>query len=98
MNAFFTSKRGQSSLPRGVSRVGSKFLAAIQVDGRKLGLGRFLTVEDAYEAYVKAKNDEARKLAEKYQDEIDSRVYARLSDFDFETSFSKLLEGVGSER
>ena len=39
----------------GVTRVGKRFMATIQVDGRKIHIGTFDTPEQAHEAYLAAK-------------------------------------------
>ena len=92
VNSFFTSKRG-TNLPRGVTETKSgKYLATVGNEFGDTRLGIFDTPDEAHLAYISGKNAEAIRLAEKYKDSIDPRVYDRLMNFDFAKSFNSLLE------
>jgi hypothetical protein len=48
------NRRNWGQYPRGVNRSGKKFLARIQVDGKSVYLGTFLTIAEASHAYETA--------------------------------------------
>lgn len=85
INSFLTKKEAARGLyPLGVTKpkISSKFVASINTSGRKVSLGRFDTKEDAFEAYRKAKQNHAKKLALKWKDCIDERAFNKLIGYD----------------
>jgi hypothetical protein len=79
INSLLTdSSRVRGSLPQGVTRVGDNFGSQLSVDGTKHYLGTFKTPEEAYKCYKKAKVKNVRRMADKYKDCLDPRVYNNL--------------------
>lgn len=76
----------RGDLPIGVTKNYSKdgtFTARCGYNGKRLSLGVFDTPEEAFEAYRVVKKLELKRLADKYADCIDERVYKALINFDF---------------
>ena len=81
INSFFPRQFAQKSLP-GVSPTSSgKFMAQVGRDGGKIYSKVFERAEDAYLEYCKMKDEDARRLAEKWKGRIDLRVYKNLIEF-----------------
>lgn len=78
INAFFSSiSHSKGDYPLGVSfdKSRNKFIAQITVDGKHIHIGRFNTIEDAFNAYKKEKENALFHLANKYKDFIDDKVH-----------------------
>lgn len=56
----------------------SKFQSYIRMHGKRKHLGRFVTPEEAFQAYKQAKEDYIKEVAELYKDQIDIRVFMKL--------------------
>lgn len=83
INAFLTSKRSSRGIyPIGValSNDKKKFIATLGCL-EKPHLGTFNTVEDAFNAYKKAKEDKAKDLANKWKNQLDPRAYEALYNY-----------------
>ena len=80
INNLFTGDNTNSALPRGVYRNerGKPFRVRLYVDGKRLGLGSFNTIEEAFYVYKQAKESRIQFLANKWKDQIDPRVYNAL--------------------
>lgn len=78
-------KLHRGKLPLGVSYNANikKFIARCGFDGKRVSIGRYDTVEDAFNAYVIVKKKELVRLANKYKGEIDDRVYKALINYEF---------------
>lgn len=74
------SKRGE--LPLGVRPCGNKYQAQINRNSKKIPLGVFSTIEEAFNAYKKAKEDYLKYLAEKYKDTLTSNIYNAIKNFE----------------
>lgn len=76
-NCYKAKNRGK--YPVGVCyNKGSRSFVAQMGNGEDKYLGSFPTVEEAFEAYKKAKEVRIKELAEKWKDRIDPRAYAAL--------------------
>lgn len=75
----------RGDLPLGVrfSADFTKYVARCGFNGSRLNLGRFDTIEEAFDAYVTCKKMELKRLANKYKDELDARVYNALINYEF---------------
>ena len=76
---------GSSRATRGANPVGvyyeksrNKFQAYIRKNGKRVHLGRYNTVEEAFYAYKKAKEAHIKDVANKWKEQIDIRVYNAL--------------------
>lgn len=81
INALFT-KRGKlrGGYPIGVSKDNNKFKATL----RKTNLGRYLTPEEAFQAYKIAKEKYIKEVADKWKDLIDLKVYEAMYNYKVE--------------
>jgi hypothetical protein len=88
INSFIKRKR-LNNLPLGVDIAYNYdgtpyFRSQAREDGKNICLGRFYNVEDAFMAYKAHKESQAKKLAEKWKDQIDKRAYAALMNYTVE--------------
>lgn len=60
---------------------GGRFNSCLYVDGKPVNLGLFETEEEAFVAYKFAKESNIKRLANKFKDVIDNRVYCKLINF-----------------
>lgn len=63
--------------PRGVyfNKPRGKYLSRIRIEGKHKHLGYFACPNEAYRAYVAAKEIYVKEVANKYRDNIDPRIY-----------------------
>ena len=78
------SREKDENLPEGVTTSKENRVNKYKATYRERYLGRYPTPHQAQEAYVKAKKDHARELAERYKGKIDERVYKILLDIPVE--------------
>lgn len=85
-NTFVKSDKKRGGLPIGVSFVKKygKYKAGISMCGVVTHIGTYSTSEEAFQAYKQAKEDYIKSLANKYKDQIDSRVYEALMNYQVE--------------
>ena len=60
----------------------SKFQSHIRMHGKRKHLGRFVTPEEAFQAYKQAKEAYIKEVVELYKDQIDIRVYEALMKYE----------------
>ena len=85
INAFFISRKAQRGIyPVGVSyhATSGKFAAQISLYGIYHTLGLFETETEAFLAYKQSKEGYLKELAEKWKDQVDSRVYEALMNWE----------------
>ena len=78
INTFFTdsgAKRGEYPVGVNFHKASGKFKAHCRVNGKKQHLGYFNTPEEAFVAYKTFKEVLCKKLALKWQSEIDTRLF-----------------------
>ena len=77
------SAKTRGKLPIGVSakRWSEGFVASINKGAKKLTVGNFKTVEEAFSAYSGAKESYIKEIAGKWKEQIDSRVYESLMSY-----------------
>lgn len=78
---FIKPERKSKDLPRGVLKHHNKFQASFSRKNKKVYLGLFNTLEEAFQAYKQAKEDYIKELAEKYKDKITEQVYQALINY-----------------
>jgi hypothetical protein len=71
INSALTLKKKNNGLPVGVSKYGNKYVAKMNSNH----LGYYDTIEDAFSAYKKAKEEHIKALADKWKDKLEPRVY-----------------------
>lgn len=74
-------ENGRGLLPIGVTKHKDKFAVQISSAGRQRMIGRFDSPNDAFLCYKSAKEFEAKRLAEKYKNIMDVRVYNALMKY-----------------
>ena len=84
-NILTYRKSTNKGLPAGVALEKSgRYSASFRKDRVMQNLGRFGTVEEAFQAYKKAKESYIKEVAEKWKDHIDPRVYKSLMNWTVE--------------
>ena len=78
--------KGRGKQPVGVSyhKATGKFVANMNYFGDSLHLGSFKTPEEAFQAYKQAKESHIKVVANKWKDDIDSRAYESLMNWEVE--------------
>ena len=85
INDCFTKRLSErGDYPIGVRKKGNSIIAQINYMGKKKHLGSFKTVEEAFEAYKKAKEQCIKEYAEKYKGQITDEVYNALLNYKVE--------------
>ena len=59
-----------------------KFMARLNINGKKKYLGLFPTAEEAFQAYKLAKEAHIKVVAEKWKDQLDERVFQALLTYE----------------
>lgn len=77
LNKLFVKSNGARGCYFDTSR--NLWLAQINIDGKKTGLGRYERIEDAAEAYNKAKKENILRMAEMYKEVLALNVYVALT-------------------
>ena len=74
---FIKSDRSRGDYPLGVNyhKASGKFAAQINIEMKRVHLGLFNTIDEAFLAYKMNKESQIKALANKYKDFLDSRVY-----------------------
>lgn len=83
INTFFTKRqndRGKFVIGV-VNKRNNKYISSISINGHIKHLGCFETEEEAFDAYKEAKEEQAKKLADKYKTQLDPRVYEALYNY-----------------
>ena len=87
INAMLTKcNRTRGMYPIGVSKCKNRFRVYLSVSGSRLFLGSFVTIEEAFNAYKKAKEAHIKEVAQRYyvKGEITERVYDALMRYEVE--------------
>ena len=76
------AKRGE--LPIGVSKDPKRktYKSRCSINGELVYLGDYLTAHEAFYAYKQAREDYIKDVAEKWKDQVDSRVYEALMNWE----------------
>lgn len=76
------AKRGK--YPIGVCKVGGKFQALININGKRVNLGYFYIPKEAFLAYKTAKEKQIKEVAEKHKNQITKPTYKALINYQVE--------------
>lgn len=89
-NLFTLRKRCRGELPLGVrkfyvkSKQGFRYMVSFSISGKTKSGKTFDTAEEAFQAYKQAKEAYIKEVAEKWKDQIDSKVYTALLCYEIE--------------
>ena len=81
---FISRKHERGEYPIGVRIKEGHIIAQINYMGKKIHLGTFNTVEDAFKAYKIAKEKCIKEYADNHKEEITERVYNALYNYNIE--------------
>ena len=83
---FVTQKSNRGVLPIGVSycKPFNLYQAKVRKNNKTVDLGFYCTPEEAFYAYKQAKEDYIKEVANKWKDQIDTRVYEALMNWTIE--------------
>ena len=87
INALFTkNNRARGAYPIGVYKCKNRFRAYLGMRNKRAFLGSFVTIEEAFNAYKKAKEAYIKEVASKYYKEgkITNKVYNALMKYEVE--------------
>jgi hypothetical protein len=62
----------------------TKFITMIRINNKQVFLGYFNTVEESFFVYKKAKEQQIKKMAEKYKNKITEATYIALMNYKVE--------------
>lgn len=81
-NLLTDSGRARGELSQGVTRHGNGYRAQLGIDGERIYLGIHSTEEQAFSVYKKSKEENIKRMANIYKDEICPLVYQSLMVYD----------------
>lgn len=82
LNSLLTDRRNhRGNCSQGVYAKNGKFIAQINIDSQNTYLGQFDTDAEAYRVYKAAKEDNVKRVANKFKGRIDDRAYNSLMDY-----------------
>ena len=85
INKLFTKRdKLRGDLPIGTYKKGNRFVAQLNKGNGMERLGTYSTVEEAFLAYKKAKEDYIKQIAEEYKDKIPYRLYEAMMNYEVE--------------
>jgi hypothetical protein len=80
--------RGEYPIGVGYDKKNNKFESRLSIHGKQIRLGRFNTAEEAFQAYKHAKEDQIKIVANKWKEQIDTRVYEALMGYQVESQIN----------
>lgn len=85
INTLFTKRQNKrGNYPIGVIKKLNRFQAIMAESNSTVNLGSFKTSEEAFRAYKTAKEDYIKRVADKWKDLIDPRVYEAMYKYEVE--------------
>ena len=81
---FNKNKKFRNKLPLGVSRQGNRFKSQCSIYGKKVHLGLYGTVEEAFYSYKTYKENIIKEIAEEYKDRIPNKLYLAMYNYQVE--------------
>lgn len=83
---FGTSKASRGEYPIGVyySKEKDRYYAGMRIDYKKINIGSYKTLEEAFYAYKTKKEERIKYLADKYKEYLPEKVYKALYDWEVE--------------
>jgi hypothetical protein len=85
INLLFTKcNKSRGEFPIGISRYNQKFQAHCSDGIKNIGLGTFITLEEAFNVYKQAKENLIKQVADEYRDKIPKKLYDALYRYEVE--------------
>lgn len=86
INNLFVGEKTAGGLLRGVTKIKRRksFKVRVNKNGKRVYVGAYLTLEEAFNAYKKVKEAYIKEMANKWKDQIDPRVYEALMKYEVE--------------
>lgn len=82
INKLFTKcNKSRGEYPIGVTKKGNKFQTTLSINGKTTYLGCFNTIEESFQIYKIAKEENIKKLANKYKHQITENCYQALINY-----------------
>jgi len=81
-NLLIRQSYTSSGLPVGVAKRKDGYVARIRINGGLVTLGKYETAELAYASYLRAKQDNIRRVAEKYRFKVCEDIYEALINYE----------------
>jgi hypothetical protein len=81
---FLKCNKKRGVYPIGVSLVHKKFQVTLRKNRKTFNLGRFNTIEEAFQVYKVAKEQYIKEVADKWKEFIDPRVYEAMYNYQVE--------------
>lgn len=85
-NLILSNRKVRGELPLGVTTKGSRFRARVSIKNKETALGVFDTVDEAFQAYKKAKESYIKEVANKWRGQITPEVYESLMKWTIEAT------------
>lgn len=71
-------------LPTGITRYGNRYKVYIGINYKRVYLGTFDSVEEAFYYYKEAKEKEIKRVADLYKDKIPTKLYVAMYNYEVE--------------
>lgn len=85
INLTFTKRHNRRGLlPIGVILTHNKYESSIRIYDKRIHLGFYNNIDDAFNAYKIAKENRIKELADKWKDQLEPRVYQALYNYQVE--------------
>lgn len=84
----YDKARGKFPIGVGYDKKNNKFESRLSINGKQIRLGRFNTAEEAFQTYKQAKEDQIKVIANKWKEQIDTRVYKALMGYQVESQIN----------
>lgn len=81
---FVKCNINRGDLPIGVIEINGRFSSSVSKNNKIRHLGKFNTLEEAFESYKFAKEKHIKEVADKWRDKLDPRVYEAMYNYEVE--------------
>ena len=82
INSLFKNKKGNSNLPKGVSKIGKKYRGTYTYNTIKINGPKVSTPDEAFEFYKQGMENKIKELADMYEIYLPGNVYNALIDYE----------------
>ena len=84
INNLFRRKRNGRNLPTGVTFVNGRYKSSCFFEGKRIQLGYYDTIEDAFNSYKRKKEEIIKYYADKWKDKLEESVYNAMLNYKVE--------------
>ena len=84
INNLFRRKRNGRNLPTGVTFVNGRYKSSCFFEGKRIHLGYYDTIEDAFNSYKRKKEEIIKYYADKWKDKLEESVYNAMLNYKVE--------------